>query len=79
MLFELFYKVAGAIVDFVHTFGYLGIFFMTFIESTFIPIPSEITLIPAGYLIYQKQVEHIPLLYLYLIFQSIFQLHRFQI
>ena len=47
MLYEGFLKVA----ELVHEFGYLGIFFMTFIESTFIPIPAEITLIPAGYLV----------------------------
>ncbi|MFV9875693.1 MAG: DedA family protein [Rickettsiales endosymbiont of Dermacentor nuttalli] len=41
----------GWITDFVHDFGYIGIFVMTFIESTFIPLPAEITLIPAGYLI----------------------------
>ncbi len=47
MIYELFLKV----VDIVHTFGYLGVFIMTFIESTFIPMPAEITLIPAGYLV----------------------------
>ncbi len=47
MLYELFLNVT----ELVHEFGYLGIFFMTFIESTFIPIPAEITLIPAGYLV----------------------------
>ena len=62
MLFEFFYKVAHAIVDFVHTFGYFGIFIMTFIESTFIPIPSEITLIPAGYLIYKKHMHLTPVI-----------------
>lgn len=45
-MYELFLKV----VSFVEMFGYFGIFIMTFIESTFVPIPAEITLIPAGYL-----------------------------
>jgi membrane protein DedA with SNARE-associated domain len=30
---------------------------MTFIESTFIPIPAEITMIPAGYLVYQGKMN----------------------
>ncbi len=30
---------------------------MTFIESTFVPIPSEITLIPAGFLVSQGQMN----------------------
>jgi membrane protein DedA with SNARE-associated domain len=38
------------LLELVKEFGYLGIFIMTFIESTFIPIPAEITMIPAGYL-----------------------------
>ncbi len=38
------------IVEFVKEFSYLGIFIMTFVESTFVPIPAEITMIPAGYL-----------------------------
>ena len=46
-MYNLFLKV----VELVEVFGYLGIFFMTVIESTFVPIPNEITLIPAGYLV----------------------------
>jgi membrane protein DedA with SNARE-associated domain len=52
-MYELFLKV----VDLVNTFGYLGIFIMTFIESTFIPIPAEITLIPAGYLVSKGEMN----------------------
>ncbi len=46
-MYELFLKA----VELVEYFGYLGIFIMTAIESTFVPIPAEITLIPAGYLV----------------------------
>jgi membrane protein DedA with SNARE-associated domain len=38
-------------IDLVESLGYLGIFIMTLLESTLLPIPSEITMVPAGYLI----------------------------
>ncbi|CAL7960987.1 membrane-associated protein [Alphaproteobacteria bacterium] len=46
-MYGLFLKM----VDLVQVLGYFGIFFMTLIEGTFIPIPNEVTLIPVGYLI----------------------------
>lgn len=46
-------EAAGWIVDFVHSLGYLGLFIATFLESTFVPIPSAATMIPAGYLAHQ--------------------------
>ena len=54
---EYLAELLRIITDFVQTFGYLGIIFMTFIESTFLPIPSELTLIPAGYLIAKKEMS----------------------
>jgi membrane protein DedA with SNARE-associated domain len=45
--------IAQWLVEFVERFGYLGIFIMTFLESTFVPIPSEVTMVPAGYLVHQ--------------------------
>lgn len=50
-------KVLSFIVDFVENLGYLGIFIMTFIEGTFVPIPSEFTIIPAGYLVAKGQFQ----------------------
>lgn len=50
------------LVAFVEHLGILGIFIMTFLESTFMPIPSEITMIPAGYLVQQGKMELIPVL-----------------
>lgn len=45
------------LVHFVEEMGYFGIFFMTFIESTFVPIPAEATMLPAGYLVHQGKLN----------------------
>ena len=57
-------EVAAWLVDFVHGFGYLGIFIMTFLESTFVPIPAEMTMIPAGYLAHQGEMNGIIVLFI---------------
>ncbi|MFW0776606.1 MAG: DedA family protein [Rickettsiales bacterium] len=45
------------LVEFVHHFGYIGIFIMTALESTFVPVPSEVTMVPAGYLVQQGKMN----------------------
>ncbi len=50
-------EIAQTIVDLIFDWGYLGIFLLMTIESSFIPFPSEIVLIPAGYLAYQGEMN----------------------
>src|SRR4030042_346226 len=45
------------LVDMISSMGYPGIIVLMFIESTFIPLPSELVIPPAGYLIAQKQMS----------------------
>lgn len=45
------------IVESVEGLGYLGIFFLMFLESSFFPFPSEVVMIPAGFLAYEGKMN----------------------
>ncbi len=45
------------IVNTVSDLGYIGIFIMMFLESSFFPFPSEIVMVPAGYLAYKGEMN----------------------
>ena len=53
----MIHELAQSIVDLIFEWGYLGIFLLMAIESSFIPFPSEIVLIPAGYLASQEKMS----------------------
>lgn len=46
----MLHDIVSFIVDTVGSLGYTGIFVMMFLESSFFPFPSEVVMIPAGYL-----------------------------
>lgn len=50
-------EIITFIVNLVESWGYLGIFCMMFLESSFFPFPSEVAMIPAGYLVFQGKMN----------------------
>ncbi len=50
-------ELAQGLVDLIFDWGYLGIFLLMAVESSFVPFPSEIVLIPAGYLASQGDMN----------------------
>lgn len=48
---ELFHTMVDSIVELVGSLGYMGIFLLMSLESSFVPFPSEVVLIPAGVLV----------------------------
>ncbi len=53
----MLHDVINWIVETVHGWGYTGIFVMMFLESSFFPFPSEVAMIPAGYLAQQGKMD----------------------
>lgn len=51
------HDIAVSIAELVNSWGYTGIFIMMFLESTFFPFPSELAMIPAGYLAFKGDMN----------------------
>lgn len=57
MINELFSNIINSLLDFSLSVGYIGTFIWMLIESSFIPWPSELLLIPQGALIAQGELS----------------------
>ena len=53
----MIHEIATTIVSYIGDMGYWGIFLLMFLESTFFPFPSEIIMIPAGYLAFKGEMN----------------------
>ena len=53
----MIHDIAQTIVNYIGELGYWGIFLLMFLESTFFPFPSEIVMIPAGYLAFKGEMN----------------------
>ena len=53
----MLHEIAETIVQYIGDMGYWGIYLLMFLESTFFPFPSEIIMIPAGYLAFKGEMN----------------------
>jgi membrane protein DedA with SNARE-associated domain len=53
----MLHEIALSLVEAIGHMGYWGIFLLMFLESTFFPFPSEIIMVPAGYLAYKGEMN----------------------
>lgn len=57
MILEIYTKIISFLANFAQSMGYLGIFIWMVIESSLIPFPSELMLIPAGFLVAKGEMS----------------------
>jgi membrane protein DedA with SNARE-associated domain len=53
----MLHEIVDFIVQTVGSLGYFGIFIMMFLESSFFPFPSEVVMVPAGYLAFKGEMN----------------------
>lgn len=53
----MLHEMVRWIVSVVGQWGYLGIVIMMALESSFVPFPSEVVMIPAGYLVFEGKMN----------------------
>lgn len=53
----MLHEIVTLIVDLVSQWGYWGIVIMMALESSFVPFPSEVVMIPAGYLSFKGEMN----------------------
>jgi membrane protein DedA with SNARE-associated domain len=59
---ELLTDLARWVTDVVHSFGYVGVFVLIVLGDLHLPIPTELTLPLAGFLVGQGRLSFIPVL-----------------
>ena len=57
LVVKMLHDIIDFIVSSVSSWGYAGIFVMMFLESSFFPFPSEVAMIPAGYLAHKGEMS----------------------
>ena len=48
---NLIFSILGNVTQIIENYSYVIIFLLMAVESSFIPFPSELVMIPAGYLV----------------------------
>ncbi len=56
-MYEYLHEIIDWIVSTVSILGYPGVFILMLLESSFIPFPSEVIMVPAGYLAFKGEMN----------------------